>query len=395
MDLEPETLHKPNERTRKIRELETLIMLNRKIAAQADLDSLLQTVVDCAKDLVDASMGGLVVVDEEHPNDLRHFKVSGVPASPTFPTGHGFFMAPYRSNRTIRVDIIPSSHDIDKPRDHPVVGPFLGVPLRLSQKPVGSLFLAETPRGRHFTHEDEALLEAFATQAGIALEGVRLRNQMADLLVREERHRISLNLHSSVSQSLFLLKMELSRCLKQAQDLESPSAWRERLEDMQDLVDSGLKAIHDAIFSLHDDDGDKDLPALIERMLKHFQQSTGIETKFLLTGRNISVKHDIISPIRSILQEALANVRKHSGSPIVLVSLSVRAQEIVLAIQDAGRGLPSNLNTSLTFGIRSMQDIAQNSRGHLSFFTNDDGGVTVRSIWRNRREDHDSGDNFG
>lgn len=390
MNLEPGTSHKPKELTRQIRELETLIMLNRKIAMQADLNSLLQTIVDCARDLIGAAMGGLVVVDEDRPEQLRHFKVSGVPASPELPTGHGFFMAPYRSAKTIRVDRVPVSHDIHKPRNHPAMGPFLGVPLRSSRAPVGSLFLAETPGGRQFTRRDEELLEAFATQAGIALEGVRIRDQMARLLIVEERHRISLSLHSSVAQTLFLLKMEISRCLKQAQELGAGTEWPERLEAMQELADSGLKSIRDAIFSLSDSQEQPDLPAAIDLRLHKFQQNTGIRTKFLLSGRNIPIRQDVALPVRNIVEEALTNIRKHSASSVAVVTLSVTPDEIVLAVQDTGQGLPPDPNSSPTFGIRSMQAVAQKSGGHLTLFTNDDGGTTVRAIWPNRRENNES-----
>ncbi|WP_053959427.1 GAF domain-containing sensor histidine kinase [Sulfobacillus thermosulfidooxidans] len=371
----------PSDLTRQVRELETLIMLNQKIAMQVDLDSLLQTIVDCARDLIGAKMGGLVVVDENNPRQLRHFKVSGVPPAKELPRGHGLFMVPYRTGQAVRLDQIPLSHHVNKPPNHPQLGSFLGVPLKSFEALLGSLFLAESPCGRHFTQRDQDLLSAFATQAAIALESVRSRDQLARILVLEERERISMALHSSVAQTLFLLKVEISRCQQHLP--QSNEELLTRLTAMQELAEKGLRDVKTAIFSLTDNAPSRGLVPLISQMLIEFEKETGIKTKFLCTGNDQKIGPAPISVARDIVREALTNIRKHSQSDIAIITLSIKANETILAIHDMGIGLPPSWQTPLSYGIRSMDTLARRIGGHFAIFGHDEGGTTVRVILPN------------
>ncbi|SMC05818.1 Histidine kinase [Sulfobacillus thermosulfidooxidans DSM 9293] len=378
----------PSDLTRQVRELETLIMLNQKIAMQADLDSLLQTIVDCARDLIGAKMGGLVVVDENNPRQLRHFKVSGVPPAKELPTGHGLFMVPYRTGQAVRLDQVPLSHAVNKPANHPRLGSFLGVPLKSLETLLGSLFLAESPHGRHFTQRDQDLLSAFATQAAIALESVRSRDQLARILVLEERERISMALHSSVAQTLFLLKMEISRCQQHLP--QNDEELLARLTAMQELAERGLQDVKTAIFSLTDNAPSRGLAALISQMLVEFEKDSGIKTKFLCTGNDKKIGSATVSVARAIAHEALTNIRKHSHSEVAVITLSIKDRETILAIHDMGVGLPPSWNAPLSYGIRSMDTLARRIGGQFAIFNHDDGGTTVRVVLPNNTKPRSS-----
>ncbi|AEJ40387.1 GAF sensor signal transduction histidine kinase [Sulfobacillus acidophilus TPY] len=376
----------PSELSRRVRELETLIMLNQKIAMQVDLETLLQTIVDCARDLIGVHMGGLVVADPENPRQLRHFKVSGVPPARQLPSGHGLFMVPYHTGRAVRVNRVNPTMSSRQPPDHPKLGPFLAVPLKSGNTLLGSLFLAEVPGGRPFTQKDQDLLMAFAAQAAIAIDSAQTRDRLAWLLVLKERERISMSLHSSVAQTLFLLKMEIDRC-RRALPQEYPELM-ERLTVMQELAENGLHSVKDAIFSLSELNPEPGLAAELSRMVDQFQKESGIEAKFLLHGNEADVSPAIRPVIRNVVDEALNNVRKHSQSPIVVVTLTVRSQEVLVAVQDAGVGLPDDfahrVKASLSYGVRSMATLAQRAGGTFRIFTNDEGGTTVRVTLPNR-----------
>lgn len=62
------------------------------------------------------------------------------------------------------------------PTGHPLMGSFLGVPVRVRSKHFGNLYLTESERGE-FTVEDEALVVALAGSAGVAIENGRLYDE--------------------------------------------------------------------------------------------------------------------------------------------------------------------------------------------------------------------------
>ncbi len=60
------------------------------------------------------------------------------------------------------------------PPGHPPMGSFLGVPIRVRDEVFGNLYLTEKRGGGAFDEEDEAIVIALATAAGVAIENARL-----------------------------------------------------------------------------------------------------------------------------------------------------------------------------------------------------------------------------
>ena len=74
---------------RRVEQLLRLIEVNRSVAAQMDLDLLLQQIVDAATQLSNAEMGGLLVLSQDDER-FQVFKVSGWPNAPCgFPSANG------------------------------------------------------------------------------------------------------------------------------------------------------------------------------------------------------------------------------------------------------------------------------------------------------------------
>jgi signal transduction histidine kinase len=86
-----------------------------------------------------------------------------------------------------------------------------------------------------------------------------------------------------------------------------------------------------------------------------------------------------------IVQEGLANVHKHSGSPLVLILLERDPREVRLVLQDRGRGLPEALHprpkgfVRFGVGIMGMRERAEQLGGRLELSSND-AGTTLTVI---------------
>jgi signal transduction histidine kinase len=63
------------------------------------------------------------------------------------------------------------------PAEHPPMGSFLGVPIRVRDVVFGNLYLTEKREGGEFTERDEDLMIALAAAAGIAIENARLNEE--------------------------------------------------------------------------------------------------------------------------------------------------------------------------------------------------------------------------
>ncbi|GAA3446422.1 GAF domain-containing protein [Planomonospora venezuelensis] len=148
------------------------------VGSDLDLETVLRRIVATATTLVDASYGALGVVGEE--STLVQFVPVGlseeeIAAIEHWPHGLGLLGLLIKEPQTLRLARIsdhPESYGF--PPGHPPMGSFLGVPVRVREEVFGNLYLTEKRGGGEFDEEDEAIVVALATAAGVAIENARL-----------------------------------------------------------------------------------------------------------------------------------------------------------------------------------------------------------------------------
>ncbi|MGW4958289.1 GAF domain-containing protein [Nonomuraea sp. NPDC004186] len=148
------------------------------VGSELDLESVLRRIVETATKLVDASYGALGVIG--HENTLIQFIPVGLTEEEIariehWPHGLGLLGLLIKNARPLRLGRIadhPESYGF--PAGHPPMGTFLGVPIRVRDEVFGNLYLTEKRGGGEFDEEDEAIVVALATAAGVAVDNARL-----------------------------------------------------------------------------------------------------------------------------------------------------------------------------------------------------------------------------
>jgi len=74
--------------------------------------------------------------------------------------------------------------------------------------------------------------------------------------------------------------------------------------------------------------------------VQRFQRETGIASRFLMDDEEVLLPPPVCRELARIAQEALVNVRKHSGAKQVLIQLLHTAGSWELVIEDDGAGFP-------------------------------------------------------
>ena len=85
------------------------------------------------------------------------------------------------------------------------------------------------------------------------------------------------------------------------------------------------------------DTGDQ-LPDVLASIIERFRRDTGLLARFVFAGGSVAVPPPTALEVVRIVQEALVNVRKHSGARNVLVRLTGGEHGCTLAIEDDGTG---------------------------------------------------------
>lgn len=189
------------------------------VSADLDLDTTLRRIVLAAIELAGARYGALGVLGAD--GMLIQFVNEGIDDATReligpLPTGHGVLGVVIESAKPLRLrDLSQHPTSVGFPPHHPPMHTFLGVPIMARGEIFGRLYLTEKAIGGEFTADDEAVVQALAGAAGIAIDNARLYEEglrrqrwleatseiTAELLAGGDTHR-NLHLISSRAQQL-------------------------------------------------------------------------------------------------------------------------------------------------------------------------------------------------
>ncbi|MFN8441718.1 MAG: GAF domain-containing protein [Caldilineaceae bacterium] len=234
------------------------------------------------------------------------------------------------------------------------------------------------PQHRDISDEEVQLATAFARQAALILENDRLRHQVEQMAVIEERNRLARELHDSVTQSLYsltLLAEGWRRMAQQGNFAQSQTAFAELKEISQTALREMRLLIHELRPPQLEEDG---LYGAIHQRLMAVERRAGIEAR-LIADEMIDLPSAVEEGLYRIVQEALNNMLKHAAASRVTVELDVCDDAVVLQIQDNGQGFAmADKQASGGVGLSSMRERANKLGGSFSIVSVPGQGTTVR-----------------
>ena len=202
----------------------------------------------------------------------------------------------------------------------------------------GRLFLVN-PSTRADEESSLTLLQAIVRQVGPALENLFLVDRLRTRIEQMERSRVARELHDGVVQSLIGLEMQLDVARREAERNPVPIA--ESLEHIQGQLRHEILSLRDLMQQLrpiHIDSSS--LASSLAAAVDRFRRNTGIEGSFVSEVDDLELAPRACRELVRVVEEALVNVRKHSGARKVLIRLGRRNGELNLTIHDDGQGFP-------------------------------------------------------
>ena len=172
-----------------------------------------------------------------------------------------------------------------------------------------------------------------------------LRQMSAQLLrIRdEEARRIARELHDGAGQTMAALRMELDK-LRLREGLVTSEEGRNAVKSSVELADDAIREIRTVSYLLHPPMLDEvGLSAALDWLVQGFSQRSGIAVELRVPPKLERLPAETETALFRIVQEALGNVLRHSGSKTARVSLGLVKDDIVLEIQDEGRGMATDL----------------------------------------------------
>lgn len=337
-----------------------LVALNRISSAVSglwDLDAILRIALDNVLEVINGTIGGILLVDEE--TETLYYRVHhGLSAryaeQMRIPLGKGIAGRVAKTGEPILLMDISKEPGIahsDLVSAEGLKG-FVSIPLKAKDKVVGVMNIASHVAGR-FGKDDMSLLNSIGDYVGTAIEQANLYEQLASAAKRyqallqhaltaqeDERKRIARELHDETSQAITSLTLSLQAIIA--------------MVEMKGIADAGLmerlRATH--AYTVHAGNeivklmkelrptllDELGMPTAMHRYAKDTLQAQGINISAEFVGTDQRFPPEIEVTLFRVAQGLIGNILKHSEAKNASIELECDATKCVLQIEDDGKG---------------------------------------------------------
>jgi two-component system nitrate/nitrite sensor histidine kinase NarX len=256
----------------------------------------------------------------------------------------------------------------------------LAVPLRYQGKSIGvyNLFISRNETRESSITDEDAVLQSIGKHLGMAIEQAGVEDNAKQLSIIQERTRMAHELHDSLAQTLASLRYKVRLFDDSLKDHQSDEL-REELKGLESGIETANAELRSLITHFRAPIDGKGVVRTIESAVERFRRETGFDVFFYHNWDLKDLGRDAEIEVVRIVQEGLANIRKHSGSETVRILLYSSVDgDCSILIEDDGPGLSEdrpkpNKETGEHIGLSVMQERAARLNGELQFESDGEG----------------------
>ena len=198
----------------------------------------------------------------------------------------------------------------------------------------------------------------------------------------EERRKIARELHDVTAQNLFAVSVNLE-ILKEREPSLTPMG-REIVTECIENCEQSLKEIRTLSYVLHPPALDQlGLIPSVRWYVDMFAKRSGIEIAFSASDELGRLPVDVETDIFRIVQEALSNIYRHSGSPAAAIAIEKKGNNVIVQIKDRGHGI-ANLDDDIAsldgLCLRSIRERLRKIGGRLEVDPSGDGTLLTAQV---------------
>jgi signal transduction histidine kinase len=195
-----------------------------------------------------------------------------------------------------------------------------------------------------------------------------------ELALVGERNRLARELHDSAKQQAFAAAAQLNAARTLLQ--QDPQAAADHLEQAEGLIKDLRRELTTLVQQLRPSIlQDQGLAEALRQFTEGWSRQNGIHLEVHLQGEQV-LPLDIEKAVFRVMQEALANVARHSQASQAQLNLLVNSRQLSCSLHDDGLGFDSQ-NQPAGFGLRSMHERIQALAGTLTVVSQPGQGTTV------------------
>jgi two-component system nitrate/nitrite sensor histidine kinase NarX len=264
------------------------------------------------------------------------------------------------------------------------------VPLRYRGQILGVYNLFTEQHGLVEREDMKNLLTSIGHHLGMAIEKARLDEEANLLSIMEERTRLANELHDSLAQSLASLKFQVRVLDETLHSGKEAALWHE-LELIENSLDEAYTELRELIAHFRAPIDKRGLVPAIEQAVERFRRQSGISAFLQLEWGDTNLPAEVDVQVLRIVQEALANIRKHSEANAVRVLMRAsRDKKYMVLIEDDGIGIQDKVidgGPGEHLGLKILQERAANIGGDLKIESEAGEGTRIILLFTQPHED--------
>ena len=257
----------------------------------------------------------------------------------------------------------------------------VSIPINYRSICSGSICLFFSPDNMINLDEYKSLLNSIGQHLGTAVEKYRLHEEENQLLVVQERTRLSHELHDSLAQTLASLRIQARLLDDTIQTTQDKNVWTQ-LERIEYTIEEANDELRNLIAHFRVPSNQCDFLSSVRSVIDSFQQDTGVNVFFQNEWSITELPAKIETHVLRIIQECFANIRKHSNATRVRLLLrsdrTGRSHHIF--IEDDGVGFDKSTiedSTDGHFGLSILLDRANEIDGNINIESEPGEGTQV------------------
>ncbi len=210
------------------------------------------------------------------------------------------------------------------------------------------------------------LLVSVGRHLGLAIEKARLEGEARRVAIMEERNIIGNELHDSLAQSLIGMRLQL-KMLSESLAREDVGAARYEANGLRRAMtqaDADLRSLLTNYRLKIDEAG---FAQTVANLVERFRRETGLAVFFQNECQAFALTPAQEIQVYYIIQEALANIRKHSSARNVRILLNNEGDLYTVLIEDDGLGMagPDDPMPAEHAGLAIMRERTQRLPGQF------------------------------
>jgi signal transduction histidine kinase len=225
-----------------------------------------------------------------------------------------------------------------------------------------ALFNVGYTRPNALNEDSIRLFTTLVNRSSLSLANMELFEQTKDLAVMEERNRLARDLHDSAKQKAFAALAQLGTA--NVMTKTSVDGINPHLIEAETLIYEVIQELNFLIQEIYPIAlQEKGLQTALREYVFEWENRTDIATNLTIeNGRSLPL--DAEQAVYRFVQEALANVSRHSKAGKVDITLAYNISSLQVTIADNGQGFDINQKAK-GMGLRSMRERIGSMRGSV------------------------------